>query len=84
MFSPKKRSFRMRLGAAVAGLTAALMLAACGGGTGAAGDDDQVAIDFYYPIEVGGPLESVIDGYIEQFHDQQRQHPSHTGLFRQL
>ncbi|TLP93837.1 ABC transporter substrate-binding protein [Nesterenkonia salmonea] len=48
--------------------TAALALTACGEDAG--GEDDVVSIDFYYPIAVGGPLESVIDGYIEQFNDE--------------
>ncbi|WP_460750671.1 ABC transporter substrate-binding protein [Nocardiopsis oceani] len=52
---------------AAAGATAlGLMLASCGGD----GDSGAVEIDFYYPIAVGGPLESVIDGYIEQFEDE--------------
>lgn len=45
---------------------AALLLTSCGGGSG----DDVTEIDFYYPIAVGGPLESVIDGYIEQFNEE--------------
>ncbi|MDR8018775.1 ABC transporter substrate-binding protein [Nesterenkonia aerolata] len=52
----------------VAGLSAlGLALSSCGGG---AEDGDQVSIDFYYPIAVGGPLEETIDGYIEQFEEE--------------
>lgn len=54
----------------IAGLSAAsLLLVSCGDGT-QVDADEGVEIDFYYPIEVGGPLESVIDGYIDQFHQQ--------------
>lgn len=61
-------TLRPRPARTVAGLTAAgLLLSACGGdGDGA----ETTEIDFYYPIAVGGPLESVIDGYIEQFEEE--------------
>ncbi|WP_146340598.1 ABC transporter substrate-binding protein [Nesterenkonia sp. NBAIMH1] len=68
-----------------AGLAAvALTFTACGGDDG--GDDDVVSIDFYYPIAVGGPLESVMDGYIEQFneeHDEYEVTPVYSGDYEQ-
>ncbi|GAA1825563.1 ABC transporter substrate-binding protein [Nesterenkonia flava] len=77
---PYRRSFKT-----LAGLTAAgLLLSACGSDNG--GDSDVVEIDFYYPIEVGGPLESVIDGYIEQFHEEHeniRVTPVYSGSYEQ-
>lgn len=59
---------RLRL---AAGLTAVgLALSACGDSADGASDAESVEIDFYYPIQVGGPLESVMDGYIEEFNQQ--------------
>ena len=61
----------------------ALALSACGGD----GVQDGVTeIDFYYPIAVGGPLESVIDGYIEDFnaeHDDIEVTPVYSGDYEQ-
>lgn len=61
----KTKPFRSRrVVSAVASLAAAgLVLSACS----SSGDSDTVEIDFYYPIQVGGSLQSAIDGYIEQF-----------------
>ncbi|GAA1825536.1 ABC transporter substrate-binding protein [Nesterenkonia flava] len=65
--SDRPSSFRAR-GKTAAGLAAAaLLLTSCGGEAEA---DDVIEIDFYYPINVGGPLESVVDGFIEQFHEE--------------
>lgn len=68
----------------VAGCTVGgLLLTACGGG----GEDDGVVeIDFYYPISVGGPLESTIEGFVEDFHDQHediRVTPVYSGDYEQ-
>lgn len=66
--SRTRRSRYRRSAPAVSALTAAgLLLSACGGGDG---DSDAVEIEFYFPIAVGGPLESVISGYIDQFEDE--------------
>ncbi|TLP93838.1 ABC transporter substrate-binding protein [Nesterenkonia salmonea] len=61
----------------------ALTLTACGGDNG---DDDVVSIDFYYPIAVGGPLESAMDGYIEQFNEEHEEYevtPVYSGDYEQ-
>ncbi len=51
---------------AVAGVSAlGLLLAACGSES----SDGTVEIDFYYPIAVGGPLESVMNDYIDRFEE---------------
>lgn len=53
---------------AVAALTAStLALAGC---SGSGSDDGTVAIDFYYPINVGGPLESTMNEFISEFEEQ--------------
>lgn len=60
-----------------------LALTACGGD---GGEDGVTEIDFYYPIAVGGPLESVIDGYIEDFnaeHDDVEVTPVYSGDYEQ-
>lgn len=59
----------------------ALALSACGGV-----QDGVTEIDFYYPIAVGGPLESVMDGYIEDFnaeHDDIEVTPVYSGDYEQ-
>ncbi|GAA1453529.1 ABC transporter substrate-binding protein [Nesterenkonia lacusekhoensis] len=60
-----------------------LALSACGGD---GGEDGVTEIDFYYPIAVGGPLESVMDGYIEDFnaeHDDIEVTPVYSGDYEQ-
>lgn len=61
---------------------AGIALTACGGE-----DSGGVTeIDFYYPIAVGGPLESVMDGYIEDFnseHDDIEVTPVYSGDYEQ-
>lgn len=60
------RGLKLTAGLAVAGLA----LSACGESADGAAGEESVEIDFYYPIQVGGPLESVMDGYIEEFNEQ--------------
>ncbi|GAA1825525.1 ABC transporter substrate-binding protein [Nesterenkonia flava] len=71
---------------ALAGLTTAgLLLSACSG-EAEGGSSDVLEIDFYYPIAVGGPLEAVMDGYIDQFneeHDDIEVTPVYTGDYEQ-
>lgn len=60
----------------------ALGLTACGGD----GDDGVTEIDFYYPIAVGGPLESVMDEYIDQFNQEHEEYevtPVYSGDYEQ-
>ncbi len=68
----------------LAGTTAAVLtLSACGAD---GGEDGVTEIDFYYPIAVGGPLESVMDGYIDQFnseHDDIEVTPVYSGDYDQ-
>lgn len=56
------RGFTVMAASAVVGL----LLASCSSADG----DDVVEIDFYYPIQVGGPLQDAIDGYVEQFESE--------------
>lgn len=43
-----------------------LLLSSCGAAT----EDENVEIEFYFPIAVGGPLEGAIGGYVDQFEDE--------------
>ncbi len=60
----------MRIGAivgralAIAGTVAALSFAFAAAGSAAAKD---IALTFYYPISVGGPIPKIIDGYVAAF-----------------
>lgn len=45
-----------------------LLISACGGGD--SDDDGKTAITMYYPIQVGGDLESLMNEFIEEFESQ--------------
>lgn len=49
-------------------LTAAILLAGLStAALSSAASAQQTVVDFYYPIQVGGPLTQVIDGYVTEF-----------------
>jgi sn-glycerol 3-phosphate transport system substrate-binding protein len=65
-------------------VTLALLVAALSFGVAAAQDD--IEIDFYYPIAVDGPLTEVIDGYAADFMDANPGitiNPVYTGSYTQ-
>ena len=71
--------FESRTPVRMLALLAALAMAAAACGNGDGGDaleeataEDPVEITMYYPIAVGGPLEGVVDGLIEDF---EAEHP---------
>jgi sn-glycerol 3-phosphate transport system substrate-binding protein len=70
------RRMRIRPIPAVAALSAlALLIAACGSDDGEsaleeASADNPIEITMYYPIAVGGPLQEVVDGLIDDFMEE--------------
>lgn len=60
-------SFRRSLTFAAALVAGALALTSCAAAS--ASDDGITEIDFYYPIQVGGPLEEIVNGYIDEFNE---------------
>lgn len=66
--NPLKKKLRTVVASAV--VIGALALSACSGGGSGTDANGNVAIDFYYPIQVGGPLEEVMNGYVTKFEEQ--------------
>lgn len=66
---PTRRTFTSAAKALSVLAVGSLMLTACGGGSGSTNADGDVAITMYYPVAVGGPLTSVVDGLIGECED---------------
>ncbi|AKK10574.1 ABC transporter substrate-binding protein [Corynebacterium uterequi] len=62
LFNKARRVLAVTLAAGMA----ALSLTACGGASDTTADG-KTRLDFYYPINVGGPLEAVVNGFVEDF-----------------
>lgn len=69
-FSPPARTIRPSAKALSVLAAGALLLTACGGGGSSTNADGDVAITMYYPVAVGGPLTSVVDGLIGECEDE--------------